>query len=215
MNDRGVFGNVGVVLFSGFLVFSFSGLVTGQEREKTTRNEKSSPRRAKDKERTSGVIIKVEKFQKGADKGSPVSKTTSEHPERRPILRLTINTDAVWRDWARDQAQTKDTGSAKKDAEKGKNSVATRGEPVESNSLAVVDLIDDTKIDTRFRAPDDETSKGSKQPEGVKSSDSAKPVDFKVSDLSTGLFVEIDYKHLTAQNLADRVTVIRPISPSK
>ena len=71
-------------------------------------------------------------------------------------------------------------------------------------------------VETRFRPLDDETSKGTKQPEGAKSSGSAaKPVQFKLDDLKSGLFVEVDYKHVTAQNAASTVTVIRPTMPAK
>ncbi len=162
----------------------------------------SSPSKASSpKERASGVILKVE-----AVKGGDAGKETH---------RLTINTDAVWRDWARDQSQVKDPGSPKKDATKGQNSVATAGEPADANSVVVVDIRPDTRVETRFRAPDDETGKGSTTPETAGTDKKgAKPdnvVRFRADDLKPGLFVEVDYRHVSAGNPASSVAVIRPI----
>ena len=186
-----------------------------QDAEKTTSSKNISPRRAQDQQRTSGVIVNAEKISGAADPGSSIAKETKEHPDRRTKIRLTINTDAVWRDWARDQAQAKDTGPTSKDVAKGKNSVATKGEPLEVNSKVVVDIVADTKVETRFRAPDDETSKGEKKPEGATRAEEAKAVKFLANDLQPGLFIEVDFKHVRAQNLAQTITVIRPITSSK
>lgn len=172
------------------------------------------------KERASGVITKVERVTKGAAAGSTIRKETDAGRNHAATHRLTINTNAVWRDWARDQAQMQDRGSARKDAAKGDNSVATKGEPVDANSLVVVDIGPETRIETRFRSPDDETTKGARTPDAVggedrKSDGRRKPaadaVHFRASDLKAGLFVEVDFRHVTAQNPASSVTVIRPI----
>ncbi len=186
-----------------------------QDSKKVTSPEKSSPRRAEDKQRTSGVIVKAEKMTGTADAGSTIADEIKEHPERRTKFRLTINTDAVWRDWVRDQTQVTDGGSTAKDVAKGKNSVATKGEPLEQNSKVIVDIVAATKVETRFRAPDDETSKGEKKPEGATRAEAAKAVEFQASDLKPGLFIEVDFKHVTAQNLAEIITVIRPVTASK
>jgi len=169
-------------------------------------------------ERVSGVIVKVEHFVKGASPGSTIEREAVAGRNHPVTYRLTVNTNAVWRDWARDQARMQDSGPAKKDARRGENSVATAGEPADRNSLVVVDIGPETKIDTRFRAADDETGKGSKSPEAVVGKDagrtgrsSAKPVQFRTSDLKPGLFVEVDFRHVTAQNPASAVAVIRPI----
>lgn len=180
----------------------------------------SSSKNESRKERASGVITKVERVKSGATPGSTIRKEAEAGRERAATHRLTINTNAVWRDWARDQAQMQDRGSARKDAAKGDNSVAAKGEPVDANSLVVVDVGPETRIETRFRSPDDETSKGSRTPEAVggdgEKSDgrrkpAAKAVRFRVSDLKPGLFVEVDFRHVTAQNPASTVAVIRPI----
>src|SRR5689334_14004474 len=68
-------------------------------------------------ERASGVIIKAESPSKPGD------KATDSTP-----IRLTINTAAVWRDWARDQAP-KNPKTPREAAKDGQDSVATRGEP--------------------------------------------------------------------------------------
>lgn len=160
-------------------------------------------------QKASGVIVKVERIEKGATKGATIRKETEAGRAAPVSYRLTINTAAVWRDWSRDQARVKDSGSPAKDARRGNESVATRGEPAEPNSLVVVDLGPETRVDTRFRAPDDETSKGARAGEASRSA--AKPLQFTASELKPGLFVDVDYTHQAAQNPASAVSVIRPI----
>jgi len=171
---------------------------------------KATKREASRAERVSGVIVKAEKVakSKGKGKSDPI------------ILRLSINTNAVWRDWARDQAQVRDEGSPKKDAAKGADSIATKGEPVDENSLVVVEVTPGTRVETRFRSPSDETSKGATSPDKVKSDEGAssttpkgKPVHFRAEDLLPGLFVEADYRQSGSpdENTAASVAVIRPI----
>ena len=41
--------------------------------------------------------------------------------------------------------------------------------------------------------------------------DPAKPTHFAANDLKPGLFVEVDFRHVTAQNPVSSLTVIRPI----
>jgi hypothetical protein len=116
-----------------------------------------------------------------------------------------------------------DPGPPSKDAARGNNSVATKGEPADRNNMVVVDVGPGTRVETRFRAPDDESSKGAKTPESARSGApkdetsraSAKPVQFRLEDLKPGLFVEVDFRHLSGQNPATTVTVIRPIGPQK
>lgn len=164
-----------------------------------------APTPAKDappkKEIVSGVILKAEKV---AD------------AQAAPRLRLTINTNAVWRDWARDQAKARDEGSPKADAAEGAKSVGTLGQPVDENSVEVVEVAEATKIETRFRSPTDETTKGETSPEKVKSDEGTpakapakgKTVRFRAEDLLPGLFVEAEGKPNAP---AATLTVIRPI----
>ncbi len=155
--------------------------------------------------RASGVVTKVE----------PINPDQRADPRS---LRLTINTAAVWRDWARDQATESVYESAKKEAAAGANSVATKGEPQDKNTLVVVDLTPETTIETRFRTLDDESSKGAKTPEAAKGEpkrterrDSAKPTRFDAKDLKPSLFIETDFRYLTGRNRAATLSVIRPV----
>ena len=67
-------------------------------------------------ERASGVIVKVEPVTKGATPGSTITDEAKKGRQVPRTVRLTINTAAVWRDWARDQATEDVTKSARKDA---------------------------------------------------------------------------------------------------
>jgi hypothetical protein len=188
------------------LVAGASALAAAQQDKATPNSARGDNAKA---EKVSGVILKVEKVDR---EGSKAGGAT---------YRLSINTNAVWRDWARDQAQARDEGSPKKDAAKGANSIATKGEPVDENSLVVVEVATGTKVETRFRSPTDETTKGAKSPDQVKTDESTgsgvkpagKPVQFRTEDLAPGLFVEADFRPAGSQgkNMASSLTVIRPI----
>src|SRR5512144_602593 len=60
--------------------------------------------------RASGVIVKVERVKPGASSGASTDKP--DRPRGHRTLRLTINTAAVWRDWARDQAMQSNSESS-------------------------------------------------------------------------------------------------------
>jgi len=196
-----------------------SGVGSAQQTSpRTDKKETGSAKASNPKERVSGVIIKMEPVPAGVTAGSTIQKEAAAGRARPATHRLTINMNAVWRDWARDQAHLTDKGPAKKDAAAGKNSVATTGEPAEPNSVVVVDVGPDTRVETRFRSLEDETGRGSKAPETAqggaapaKSNSAAKPVQFRAEDLKPGLFVEADFRHVPAQNPVSIVTVIRPI----
>jgi hypothetical protein len=156
-------------------------------------------------ERVAGVIVKVETREKGP-------------------TRVSINADVVWRDWVRDQATLRTVKTTDKAARSGAKSVATEGQPEEKDNLIVVELGPEFKIETRFRASTDESSKGTATPAGAKagSEDPAtaekstvkkeKPLTLKPADLKDGLFVEVDYKRASAsKNTAASVVVLRPI----
>ena len=199
---------------------AISGLASAQE---SATKGRPSTKGTSAAERASGVIVKVEPVKKGVTPGDTIEKESKAGRTRPWTHRLSINTNAVWRDWARDQAQVNDRGPARKDAAKGDNSVATKGEPADANSLVLVDIGPDTKIETRFRAPDDETSKGEKTPAAATSKDEPKggvrakgsAVRFRAEDLKPGLFVEVEFRHITAQNPASVVTVIRPVEAAE
>ena len=156
---------------------------------------------SKDAQRASGVIVKAEKAKDQAGK-----------------LILTINTAAVWRDWVRDQATESARQSPRKDARDGAESIATKGEPRDKDTLVKVEVAKDSRVETRFRAPDDETTKGTKTPDGSGDASaqrqSGKPTQFRIDDLKSGLFIEADFRRQDGCNVASAVAVIRPIPPS-
>lgn len=185
-------------------------------------------------ERVAGVIVKVEPLAKSPSPGASSRRERREGKDAadRPV-RLTINMTAVWKDWARDQNLGGPSESPKKEAAEGANSVATKGEPQDKDTLVVVDLTHVGRVETRFRTPEDETSKGAKTPAEARVSgdpadsktvppsskrSSAKPTQFTAATLKPGLFVEVDFRHADARNIASTVTVVRPVypeSPSK
>ena len=207
-----------VAAVASVLLVGASGLGLAQQKKDASAATKGDSSRA---EKVEGVILKVEKVAKGEAAGSKTGKQ-AEGKKGPVLLRLSINTNAVWRDWARDQAQVRDEGSPKKDAAKGANSVATTGQPADENSVVVIEVVPGTRVETRFRSPTDETSKGVTAPEKVKSDESTsstvtpakKPVQFRAEDLLPGLFVEAEFRQSGSKEkeTASTVTVIRPIS---
>lgn len=157
---------------------------------------------SKDDQRVSGVIVKAEKVA-NSNSGTTGGKVV-----------LTINTAAVWTDWVRDQINESPRQSPAKDARDGAESVATKGQPRDRNTLVKVEVASDSRIETRFRRPDDKTGKesttaGKADPDDRRQS--AKPPQFRMSDLKTGLFVETEYRRKDDCNVASCVAVIRPI----
>ncbi len=147
-----------------------------------------------------GVIVKVE----------PIDGSSER-------VKLTINTAAVWRDWARDQAKPR----PKADNTKGENSVATKGEPISPTTSLVVEVGGKTQLANRFRSRTDDTNPGSKtveqaerkegSPQGqdVKTSPrDEKAPKLSAKDLKVGLFVEVDAK----DGKANRLIVLLPVS---
>ena len=132
-------------------------------------------------ERASGVIVKVEPI---AKVDTDQAKHKDSKGDKARLVRLTINTNAIWSDWARDQVTANANQTPKKAAEKGAKSVATEGQPESKNSLVVIALTPASKVETRFRTLTDETTKGAKTPRGArsdhevgsKSKDSSSPV---------------------------------------
>jgi hypothetical protein len=204
-------GAAAVALASLFAFLGPGYVARGQDDQ----GKSSPPVKSETKtEKASGVLLKVEKISTGNSEGAALEKRSHIGQSR---LRLVINTNAVWRDWARDQARVQDPGSPRTDADKGRSSIATKGEPADANGLVVVDLVPETRIETRFRAPDDESSRGSKTPDAAREYDrpaskDARGVTFGPDDLKSGLYVEVEYRHVTARNPASVVTVVRPIS---
>ena len=157
-----------------------------------------------------GVIIKVEPIE--------VTKNAKDKSSDKPVRRvkLTVNTAAVWRDYARDQA----TISAKTDAKKGENSIATQGQPAAPESLIIAEVGPDARVVMRYRASTDETNEGSRTVQGAEKKDGTpessevkrRPRDEKapkihLTDLKPGLFVEIESR----KGKATQVIVLKPV----
>ncbi len=183
-----------------------------------------------------GVITKVEPVTRIKPDKEDTPEAAKNGKELPRTVRLTINTAAVWRDWVRDQTLSPDKAkeqTPEQAAKAGENSIATKGEPQAKESLVVVDLGPDTRVETRFRVADDAVSPGESTPEaavkaadeptvpkaspkGKRKSAKAKKADratpFKQDDLKPGLFVEVVYKHLDAQN-SDRASSVRVVRP--
>src|SRR5258708_1631366 len=88
-----------VMVLGSTLLLVGAGLGLAQQgRDASTSSKKGSPK--SEKEIVSGVILKVEKASKEA---KVEGKKSTVGP-----MRLSINSNAVWRDWARDQAQVRD-----------------------------------------------------------------------------------------------------------
>src|SRR5262249_51462818 len=83
----------------------------------------------------SGVIIKSEGIRK--DTGTQPERG-SEAKGRSTPIRLTINAAAVWRDWYRDQVGQSAGAPPLAEAERGANSVATKGEPRSEDTEVVI-----------------------------------------------------------------------------
>jgi len=167
---------------------------------------KKMPKAAED-QRVSGVLSKVEDAGKGKGKGR----------------KLTIQTDAVWADWVRDQATKEAGGTLAKAAEKGKQGIAAKGEPAADDDRTVVEVTADAKLEVRYRSSTDETNAGSATPgeaaaQGEEGKPAAKPQKkaeapkaIKPEELKVGLFVEVEYAKVGGQNRVKRLIVLRPV----
>jgi len=184
--------------------------------------KKASPPGDGRPEKTSGVILKVEPMAAN-DSGLKAWK-------------LTVNTDVVWRDFVRDQASEPEkvarTGTAKA-AKKGKESVATEGHPKDQELLFTVEVDNRSEISMRYRSSTDSIGEGSPTADGAARAEAttsssigektpaAQPADslrkapkarvLGASDLKPGLWVDVEVRKADKRNLAQRVTVLRPV----
>jgi hypothetical protein len=209
--------------------------VVGSAQEKQQGKKNADPSRREgpavaspDEGRASGVIVKVELIKKGPSLPKDGANGVTY------IRRLAINTAVVWRDWVRDQGGQRPNTSPRELAERGANSVATKGEPQSEDMLVYVDVVPPTRIESRFRASTDETSKGEKtaakareaaedpaseaKGKGKGKADTSKDrakepqaTRLQAEDLKPGLFVEVDFGHGDARNIARIVAVLRPV----
>ncbi len=154
----------------------------------------------------SGVILKVE----------PIRKEGESEDKAPSRCKITINTAAVWADYARDTADF----SAKPNAKKGENSVATKGEPVLESALIVAEVEPSTHLALRYRSSTDESDKGSRTIEKAEKKDGSpesnqagkdgektRAPKIHMADIKPGLFVEIEAK----KGKANRLIVLKPV----
>jgi len=187
------------------------GLARAQDSKARARDSKSGADAA---QRTAGVITKVD----------------SQGKDDARRARLTIKTDAVWRDYVRDQATNDPKSSVKNAAKKGEQSIATKGEPSSPNDRVLVDLGPDSRLELRYRAGTDEANAGfataaeaiahekkagserQAQADGkARRRTAAKPAKLSASDLKPGLFVEVEYRR--DKEGSNRITALRVIRP--
>jgi hypothetical protein len=172
---------------------------------------------------TGGVIVKAEPV----TKAGALATDPAESPR---FVRLTINTAGVWRDWVRDQVG-KEPKSPRAAAAEGQKSIATAGEPRSAETLTVIVVDPETRIETRYREATDEVSEGARTPEGAAKAEAradpadtsatrgqrsaAKPVRFTANDLKPGLWVEVHYKDAKSREKATLVRVMRPVGEAQ
>lgn len=135
-------------------------------------------------------------------------------------VRLTLNTAAVWRDYARDTALDNDKGESTRDAaKKGDDSVAAEGQPRDEDTLVTVEVNADTPAHKRFRAEMDAATLGAPSIEAAKRAveepSEERPVKggepVKLKDLRRGLFVAVGYEKTEQSNRADWLVVLVPV----
>jgi len=199
------------------LALALAGRATAQDSKKTIgRTDDACARHA---ERIDGVIVKVEPIG-----GQAAAK--SDAPRR---VRVTVNTAAVWRDFSRDTATTK-AESTSEAAKKGEQSIATKGQPRDKDTLVVLEITPDTKLQRRYRAEMDERSLGAASPDEARKlaaadttgdrdrtkaaatqPDGTSGKALKADELKTGLFIVAAYRHADDADRADWVVVLDPV----
>ncbi len=179
-------------------------------------DEKSG--KSKESERIEGVIVKVE----------PVADQDTKDAPRH--LRLTINTAAVWIDYSRDTSTTKPK-SSKEAARKGDDSIATKGQPRDEDTLVRLVVAPDTPLKFRHRCEGDSGSLGAAtveearklaasegRPEKSVADDKPDLSDsrsLKPGDLKVGQFVAVHFHHANDRQQADWLVVLDPVREKK
>lgn len=163
--------------------------------------------------RVEGVVVKVERGSDG----------------ERDRLRLTINTAAIWNDYVRDTA-TVGGKSAEGAAEEGEDSIATKGQPRDVDTLVVVEVAEGTRMQLRHRAEQDSRTLGSatveearKPPtgEGSDEGDEDESPDLtggrtlKPADLKVGQYVAVRSKKDGERQRAEWLVVLDPVREAK
>ncbi|MDR3618650.1 MAG: hypothetical protein P4L85_04805 [Paludisphaera borealis] len=176
-------------------------------------------------EKISGLIVNVDKY---LASGQTAAGAAAER------WVVTISTDVLWRDFVRDQAVSPEQAaknSTTRAASKGRKSVASEGQPLDSALIATADLDSQTKLAMRYRSSTDEATLGATTPEGaakaeaaVDSGDTSKPAPasrtaakpraITTKDLKPGLWVEIEMRPGDSKH-AQTLTVLQPVEDVK
>jgi len=171
---------------------------------------------APEDQRVTGVIVRAEPIS-GDPKSSSNTKNAATESRRPAAQLLTIQTTIDWNEWARDQVGAKGKATPREEAEKGANSVATKGQPRSKNTDVVVDIGPNTTLASRSRtdlgdvpgeSASTSTSTSTRANPRYKDSESTQ---FRVEDLKPGLFVEINFARKDGRNVASTMTVIHPV----
>jgi len=205
------------LVVTGSMVAVLAPAMAQQDRKDEGKKARDVNKKA---QRAEGVILKVEPARRGGDANA---KGEGKRGRQGQGVRLTINTAVVWRDWVRDQADLK----TRPNAEKGANSVATKGQPAGPNDLVTVVVGPRAHLATRLRSATDETDKGAKSLAGAerkeersdpeqkpdaKGRDGDHAPQLKQSDLKPGLFVVVEYRRGPANiNRAEDLTILKPV----
>lgn len=205
------------LVVSGSLVAILAPVMAQQDRKDEGKKAREVNKNA---QRTEGVILKVEPAR---PVGDAPAKEKGKGKRGRQGVRVTINTAVVWRDWVRDQADLK----TKPDAEKGADSVATKGQPAGPNDLVTIVVGPRAHLATRLRSSTDETDKGARTVAGAEKKEERSDPDQKAdakgrdrdraprltqSDLKPGLFVLVEYRRGPNNvNRAEDVTILKPV----
>jgi hypothetical protein len=156
----------------------------------------------------SGVITRIEDVAGGEDP-APKGEDRARSGRTRGGKRLTVNTAAVWRDYVREQPSGDDKGR-KAETPKVDHSVTTKGQPASRDVNVTVLATPRTRIETRWRASDDEATEGAGTSAEARQKPAAKAVTGGLSDLKTGQFVDVEYRRGRDRNSAFRIYILRP-----
>jgi hypothetical protein len=170
--------------------------------------ERKAAEKAARNQRIEGVVVKAE----------PVGEEGSRR------VRLTVNTAAVWRDFARDTAANREA-PPEKAAKKGEESVATKGQPESRQTLETIEVSPEARMEYRYRLTMDERSLGAGSARAARElaardADPAAPPAptedreariLKLDQLKPGLWVHIRYHREGERDRADWVIALEPI----
>lgn len=142
------------------------------------------------------------------------------------VVLMRLNTGVVWRDFVRDTATEKGSPPDKA-AEKGDQSVATKGQPQDKTTQVEIEIPADTSVELRYRSEMDERSRGAPTPEEARELARRDPTaeknerhgaalsraarQLKPEELKQGHWVKVGYRRVGDYNKAAWVFVLEPV----